>query len=82
MAWQMALSSRPKRTRALVRPGVRTGMKHVKGIEYNGVGWLMTTSVCGDWGVGDGVHRTHKGDTEMDRLSLINHVKRSFQDAI
>lgn len=47
----MALSSRPKRTRALVRPGVRTGMKHVKGIEYNGVGWLMTTGVWGGVGM-------------------------------
>ena len=28
-------------------PGVRTGMKHVKGIEYDGVGWLMTSSGCG-----------------------------------
>ena len=38
---------RPKRTRALVRMGGRTGMKHDKGIEYDGVGWLMTGSGCG-----------------------------------
>ena len=52
LAWHgtLALSGRPKRTRALARrpvPGVRTGTKHVKGIEYDGVGWLMTSSGCG-----------------------------------
>lgn len=44
--WHGVALGRLKKLVRLSGRGVRTGMydmkKHVKGIEYNGVGWLMT----------------------------------------
>lgn len=65
--WHCPAPAGLKETRALVRrrpvqprPGrVRTGMKHVKGIEYNGVRVVDDHQWVWVWV--DGVHRTHKG---------------------